>query len=170
MAAMESGADTASIAGTVGVAGALDATEGGTDTASFNGLIVIEGGLSASEAGRIAPALPEPWISREHWPQTTMAATRRRYSGARVGIHACQPKDILGHTISQFRVTCVQGRSSQSVMQDKVEQERIMSTHNWATKDPDEVLDYAHDWSAQVKLTRSAARPRQQSMTERPRY
>lgn len=25
-----------------------------------------------------------------------------------------------------------------------------MSTHNWATKDPDEVLDYAHDWSARV--------------------
>jgi hypothetical protein len=51
LAAVETGADTASIQGTVLVQGALDASESGSDVASFQGAPGVHGDLAASESG-----------------------------------------------------------------------------------------------------------------------
>ena len=51
LAASESGADTAAMAGVVPVSGVLAAAESGADTASLAGAVVVSGAMAASEAG-----------------------------------------------------------------------------------------------------------------------
>jgi hypothetical protein len=52
LAASESGADTAAIAGAVRVAGALAAGESGADSAAVAGVVIVSGALAASETGQ----------------------------------------------------------------------------------------------------------------------
>jgi hypothetical protein len=51
LAAQETGADTATVTGTVIVQGDLSAQESGTDTASLNGSVLVSGDLSVQEVG-----------------------------------------------------------------------------------------------------------------------
>ena len=57
LAASESGADTASIAGDVLVAGSLAATESGADVAAFAGDVLVSGALAAIESGADTAAI-----------------------------------------------------------------------------------------------------------------
>jgi hypothetical protein len=106
LAASESGADTAAIAGAVIVAGALAASESGADSAAVSGVVRVSGVLDASEtgsdtasiAGGGTPGDITGTLSASESADTAAIAGAVRVSGAMAASETGQDTAAIGNT------------------------------------------------------------------------